>query len=164
MIYDGDIVRLFNPSEKGLKRQPHMHIIKNVLNEAAECSRSFAVCTSSPTRFIKEEIPFFPVTGAPFKKMTYIRLDPIFIVKNVKIKISSRTNPIFRLGINTETSFFEKVKGAKEEELDREEFLELNPTYTERIWYEISPHWNVGFYFLKNQYRHRWYWFIKKGD
>ncbi|MGV8905911.1 MAG: hypothetical protein ACOH15_04875 [Acetobacterium sp.] len=133
MIYRGDIIRLYNPSEIGLKTLSHMHIVENIVNNNSNCKRSFAVCTSSPTRYIKEGVPFLPVEGEPFKKKTYIRLDPMFTVKNVKIKTNSRTKPIYRLNKDTEDSFFTKVNSAKEEELDKNEFLKLNPLFVESI-------------------------------
>ncbi len=62
------------------------------------------------------------VSGKPFKKPSFIRLDPIFTVENVKIKTKSRTKPIFRLSKEKEELFFTKTRGVREEELDRQEF------------------------------------------
>lgn len=129
MISKGDIVRLFNPSEKGLIKQAHMHIVAGKTDGKFGCKRNIAVCTTSPTRYIKEGVEFLVVDCKPFSERTFIRMDPIYSVDNVKIKTISRTNPIFRLDKKTETKFFEEINNRKKLNLNRNEFIKLNYAY-----------------------------------
>jgi hypothetical protein len=133
LISKGDIIRLFNPSEEGLRKQSHMHIVKDKVDNGSNCKRSFAVCTTSPMRYIKAGVPFLDVEGMPFKEKTYIRLDPIYSVKNVKIKTVSRTRNKHKLNRVKEHDFFDQVTDENEFELNREEFLSLNHLYTKSI-------------------------------
>lgn len=134
MIYKGDIIRLFNPSEGGLRKYAHMHIVESVIDKGTGCKRKLAVCTTNPMRYIKKGVPFLEIRESPFvydenDENTYIRLDPMYLIKNVKIKTESRICPEFKLKADTESTFFERVNQANEEELNRDEFIKMNPRY-----------------------------------
>lgn len=133
MISKGDIIRLFNPSERGLIKQAHMHIVADKIDEKSNCKRSFAVCTTSPTRYIKEGVEFLAIDCKPFNERTFVRMDPIYNIENVKIKTISRTNPIFRLDKKTEIEFFKKIINRSELKLNRDEFIKLNYAYADPI-------------------------------
>lgn len=131
MIYKGDIVRLRNPYEPGLKNVAHMYIVENVSNETSNHKRRFAVCTTHPFKLMKEDVPFLSVHEYPFvKEETYIRLDPMFAIKDVKINSESRIDPPFKLKNTTEHLFFKKIVNASEELLDSNEFIRINKKYS----------------------------------
>ena len=129
MIYKGDIVRLFNPSEIGLTQKPHMHLVTNKIDGKDVCERELVVGTTTPTRYIMQGIEFEEVEGKPFKEKTYIRLDPIYSLKNVKIKLESRTPNIHKLSQSKEDTILSKIQSASILELDRDEFSKLNYKY-----------------------------------
>lgn len=110
-----------------------MHIVERVIDKDSNYKRNFAVCTSNPLRYIKEGVPFLEVNESPFNKKTYIRLDPIYSILNIKIKAESRIIPSHRLEEDTEVEFFKRVNGSREEHLDKQEFVNRNRKYTIEI-------------------------------
>lgn len=138
MIYKGDIIRLLNPSEPGLAYLPHMHVVESIYNESDNIKRRFAVCTTNPLKYIKQGVPFLQVNEQPFREETYIRLDPMYAIQNVKIKAESRIQPNYKLQTYTESKFFERVTGAKEEVLVRDRFIGSNRRYALPVEMEIS--------------------------
>lgn len=133
MIYKGDIIRLFNPSENGLRKQAHMHIVTDKIDNESGCKRSFVVGTTTPTRYVKQGFQFLEVEGPPFKETTYIRLNPMYSIQNVKIKTIARTNPVYTLNKKKETELFSKVNNAPENHLNRDEFIKLNYKFAEPV-------------------------------
>lgn len=133
MIYKGDIVRLFNPSEKGLATKPHMHLVTEKFDGPNMCVRKLVVGTTTPTRYIMDGIEFEVVEGKPFNEKTYIRLDPIYSVKNVKIKVESRTPKTYNLSKNKEDIILNNIKSSSILELDSNEFSTLNYKYAIRV-------------------------------
>jgi len=110
-----------------------MHIVKDKIDSESGYERSLAVCTTTPTRYLKSGVPFLSVNGDPFRELTYIRLDPVYVIKNVKIKSISRTNSVYRLNKDNEAQFFNGINNAEELVLDRNEFITLNSRYSNPV-------------------------------
>lgn len=128
MICKGDIVRLFNPSEMGLMKKSHMHIVIDKIDAYKNYKRKFVVCTTNPIRYIKEGYEFIGLNDKPFREYTYIRLDPIYVVKNVRIDLQSRTIP-HKLCRKKEDHLMDKINNSSLCKLNRDKFIKLNYKY-----------------------------------